>query len=538
MGADAEVISFREECVTELRPGRPAPKKRERLPPLSKQDRIARKAVAQKYAYGDAITRKDIRAVPNKKLKRTLLTQESLARSVHEKAVRAELLLTEQPGFIETEGLEKSYRIRQADLVACLDRQNADKVFDLSLDLGPYSINYSRNGNHLLLGGRKGHIALMDWNSFKLESEIFVNETVRDVKFLHNHTMHAVAQKKYVYIYDNKGIEIHCLRNHIDVNRIDFLPYHFLLLSIGKSGYLKYQDVSTGAIVCEHRTRKGPSDVLAHNPTNAVVHVGHSKGVVTLWTPNITTPVVTMLCHKGPVQAVAIGRDGYTMATSGSEGRVAIWDLRTYGLVKEWRTFAPAHSIDISQSGLMALGVNSELQILKDNALYMTHQIHGSHVDRVRFCPHNDVLGIGHSSGFSSIVVPGSGEANYDAFEANPFETKAQRREVEVKRLLDKLQPDMITLDKSVVGTVRPAKSTTIAREESSSDDDEGGPSTHKLKLKNKRRGRSASSKKWALRKLKAAEAKGSAPSNPAGTQAPAPSHDETHVEHVLDRFK
>lgn len=58
MGADAEVISFREECVTELRPGRPAPKKRERLPPLSKQDRIARKAVAQKYAYGDAITRK------------------------------------------------------------------------------------------------------------------------------------------------------------------------------------------------------------------------------------------------------------------------------------------------------------------------------------------------------------------------------------------------------------------------------------------------------------------------------------------------
>lgn len=30
--------------------------------------------------------------------------------------------------FIETEGLEKSYRIRQADLVACLDRQNADKV--------------------------------------------------------------------------------------------------------------------------------------------------------------------------------------------------------------------------------------------------------------------------------------------------------------------------------------------------------------------------------------------------------------------------
>lgn len=73
------------------------------------------------------------------------------------------------------------------------------------------------------------------------------------------------------------------------------------------SGVLRYQDTSTGHIVAQHKTKLGPCSVMRHNPHNAVECLGHARGVVTMWTPNITTPVVKMLCHQVPLMGGAAG---------------------------------------------------------------------------------------------------------------------------------------------------------------------------------------------------------------------------------------
>ena len=89
--------------------------------------------------------------------------------------------------------------------------------------------------------------------------------------------------------------------------RLYILSYYLLILILKFLGYLQYIDVSMGKeiSIC-HTNEKGLQNVLTHNPSNGMVHLGHANGTVTLWTPNQKSFVAKMLCHRVSIKFSSI----------------------------------------------------------------------------------------------------------------------------------------------------------------------------------------------------------------------------------------
>lgn len=414
-----------------------------------------------KYERGLSRQQRKARYTKDKKLNAGLKKVDRLYKDAVKSAASTELLLQEEAGFLEAEGMEKTFKFKQADIATAVDAATAAKQFELKLDeYGPYTLNYTRNGRGLLIAGAGGHVALVDWRTGALDCELHLAETCHAIQLLHNDQYFAVAQKKYTFIYDKTGLELHRLKQHIEATRLSFLPYHFLLATAGNTGYLKYHDVLTGVLVSEHRTKLGPTQAMKQNPWNAVMHLGHGNGTVLLWAPNMPQPLAKLQLQRGPVRDVAIDREGKYMAVAGADKQLKLWDLRKLAVVDTYYTPTPAALLDISDTGLLLVGWGPHVTVWKDVfkqrqlAPYMNHLIAGSKCQTVQFVPFEDVLGIGHQRGVLSIVVPGAAEANFDALELNPYESAKQRQEQEVRLLLNKLSPDTILLDPNVIGTV------------------------------------------------------------------------------------
>ncbi|GMQ02886.1 hypothetical protein CsSME_00048916 [Camellia sinensis var. sinensis] len=209
-----------------------------------------------------------------------------------------------------------------------------------------------------------------------------------------------------------------------------------------------------------------------------------------------------MLANHGPVSALAFHSNGHLMATAGMDKKIKLWDLRKFEVLQT----LPGHAktLDFSQKGLLATATSSFVQILGDfsgsqnYSRYMGHSMaKGYQVNKVLFRPYEDVLGIGHSMGWSSIIIPGSGEPNFDSWVANPFETSKQRREKEVRSLLDKLPPETILLDPTKIGTVKPTrKREKPSKQEREAEMEAAIGAAKSITQKNKTKGRNKPSKK------------------------------------------
>lgn len=263
-------------------------------------------------------------------------------------------------------------------------------------------------------------------------------------------------------------------------------------------------------MVIEIPTKLGSPTSLTQNPQNAILHMGHQNGTVTLWSPNSTTPLVKLLAHRGPVRALAVDREGRYMVSTGQDLKMSVWDIRMFKEVNSYFTRQPASSVAISDRGLTAVGWGTSTSIWrglftkhaleqeKIQSPYMAWGGEGKRIERVRWCPYEDLLGVSHDQGFSSIIVPGAGEPNFDALEANPYENTKQRQEAEVKSLLNKLQPEMISLNPEYIANL----DTQSAEQKKAEKDLDKKPNPDPIAdIKNRGRGKNSSLRKFLRKK-------------------------------------
>lgn len=87
---------------------------------------------------------------------------------------QSQIFNTEERGFLDVEHeRERTLKVNQRELKNLLPVQAAQNIFDLTLtEYGPYSaFDVTKNGRHVLLGGRKGHLSLLDWRQKDLVCE-------------------------------------------------------------------------------------------------------------------------------------------------------------------------------------------------------------------------------------------------------------------------------------------------------------------------------------------------------------------------------
>ncbi len=186
--------------------------------------------------------------IANKKLRTTLRRQSTNAERSKALVKDAELLLSNEAGKMEVEGdMDKTWRTSQDNIVNAVSVEAARGRKEFQLDGGPYRAKYTRNGRHMAVVGQKGHVSTFDWHTGTIHSELQLRETCRDItyvlvfvpwhvltsfSFLQDHSHYAVAQKKYVFIYDRDGVELHRLKAHVEPTRLEFLPFHWLLATV------------------------------------------------------------------------------------------------------------------------------------------------------------------------------------------------------------------------------------------------------------------------------------------------------------------
>lgn len=339
------------------------------------------------------------------------------------------LLQTQERGYIVLEDGEQYPTQRQIRKnVACSVKE---KAFSLELDEDDWKSSYSLDGRHIILHSRSV-VAAFDCKTLN----VFFERTLRNVEtsiFLHNEQYCAIASDT-LFIYNKNGQEVHHLSHERNVRRMVYLPYHFLLVTLSDQPFLRYLDTSMGKEVAKLYVKE-PSCCALSRRDDGIVLVGGTRGVVRLFSPNSKEPLCSLLVNSSKISSIAVRKNNFVCSSLQGTN---FYDFRN---LKE-PVYKLQKSENVSLSNVLAMSYKNKITTFMNGSEYIKETYRG--VNSIEFAPYEDILAVGTRNGLSHMIVPGAGDPNIDFYEDSPFLTKKQRREREVKKLMEKIPSSFI----------------------------------------------------------------------------------------------
>ncbi|OQS55428.1 UTP7 [Ecytonucleospora hepatopenaei] len=331
----------------------------------------------------------------------------------------------------------------------------AEKAFDLDLEDKPlsYQIDYTRNGSHSLIYNNDGYISSFNTQKLNVDFEIEnVGEKIHTATYLHSERYIAVSQR-CLFVYDNFGQELNAVREIKNCKQMEFLPNHFLLGCVCHSNEseIKYLDTSTGEIISTMKIGFKP---VATTSFDGLVLLGDKNGCVEMKAPK----------HQESLIKIKVGKNMKEMKVSYSklyvstyDDKIKTFDLRNYFKpLREFKTHF-TNKMTVSKNETIALSQGKNINIIKEGKIVQKCKAKDT-IGGMCFNPFEDILTCVSRSKYENFIIPNCTDPGYNSEQVSPFASSEERREREVKHLLEKIPPELISYNSEVFNQQRKSK--------------------------------------------------------------------------------
>lgn len=223
-----------------------------------------------------------------------------------------------------------------------------EELWKVSLDDDEsfYAFNYIQDGKKIITSLGKGYFKIWDSKTGLLLSTLNTkNESIQGVNFSPDEKLLVTKTNRLLQVWDAKSFElVRSFSDHMTNYEISFNPSSQLIVTDFSDEQLKILDIDSGETI--RVLEEGPSQYLYNqllfSPDSKTLAASGSENVILLW--NLTTGRIVKALHFSgsyfPMPTDFIfNSDGRQIAAGYTDGSVRIWDIESEKILKEFNGY-------------------------------------------------------------------------------------------------------------------------------------------------------------------------------------------------------